>query len=64
MLSSALAEIVPAGTMVSAISKFVPADKERLRSHIALFTLRRRTAEHHHAAHSDRGKNHDPGSDV
>ena len=26
--------------------------------------LRRHTAEHHHAAHGDRGKNHDHGSDV
>jgi hypothetical protein len=44
---------------VSAISKFVPAG-----SSTAFFTLRRHTAEHHHAAaYADRGKNRDPGSD-
>jgi hypothetical protein len=62
---SALAEIVPAGTMVSVISKFVPANREPQKiSKIAFFTLRRYTAEHHHAAQRNCGKNHDPGSGV
>ncbi len=40
------------------------ADKSLTGSKTALFTLRRHTAEIHHAALCDRGKNHDPGKDV
>jgi len=49
--------------MVSVTSKFVPAEPEQSVLVIALFTMRHHTAEHHHAANLDRGKNHDPGSD-